>query len=105
MSYDSIKFISLTAATEMVALYSLKHSVQTGDQRFLYLGMASYAACGFWLYKSLSTEHLGTANSLWNALSNIYGLAIGAFLGDSLTFNEKSGIGAATISSLLLINK
>lgn len=104
MDLDVLKFVSLTALTEVGALWSLKRYAQGGGNELLIAGMAGYAVCGFWLSRALlMREKLGVANSLWNALSNVYGMGLGWLAGEALTNREVMGIAAATVSSFLLV--
>ncbi len=99
-----LRYLSLLSLTEIAALWCLKkYAKQQQDVIFLGLGVGAYALCGFWLSRTLIIgEKLGVANSMWNSLSNIYGTIIGGFMGDILSNNQILGVGAATVSSVLL---
>lgn len=104
MDAKSLLFVAITASCEVAALYSLKQYVKSKQQFYLYAGMTSYAACGYFISKSMLNQNLATCNSLWNSMSNLYGAAIGSYFGDTLSPKEKWGVIGATMSSYLLVD-
>jgi multidrug transporter EmrE-like cation transporter len=98
-------WVSIVAIIEIFGDFHLRFYAQTGNIRYLLLGIIGYTGVVFGLIKSLQLNNVLFVNSIWDGMSGIFESAAAYFiLGDRLK-NKEQYIGLIFIFAGLFLMK
>ena len=97
-------YVTLLAAIEIAADFSLKFYTNTNLLKYLYMGIAGYVGVVFFLIQSLRYGNVLYVNALWDGMSSlIESIAAYVILGDRLTGTQQYVGLLLTLTGMVLL--
>ena len=97
-------FVTLLAAVEIAADFSLKFYTNTNLAKYLYAGIGGYIGVVYFLIQSLRYGNVLYVNALWDGMSSlIESIAAYVFLGDRLTGTQQYVGLIMTLAGMVLL--